>query len=203
MQHDYPIRTIANLMICKKWGLFLRQSDVRSPSRDNHGYKIIRILRPAQEADLDAAHFRERAARAREMAQSGDDLRLSRMLLEVALDLDAEAEAMEAKGATPRPGLRRPDLHGARLHMVGSDADTRPAQVLRLSAGGASLRVDRPQVPGSKVALELPAHTIRLEGTILRARGLDAAMVFDRASGTDPDLNRLLGCETVADRVEA
>jgi hypothetical protein len=46
---------------------------------------------------LDATHFRRRAANAREMAQSGDDLRVSQMLLEVALDLDAEAEAMEAE----------------------------------------------------------------------------------------------------------
>jgi hypothetical protein len=134
-------------------------------------------------------------------------LRLSRMLLEVALDLDAEAEAMEAKGVAPRAELRRADLHadlhGALLHMVGPNADTRPAQVLHLSAGGASLRVDRPQIPGSKVTLELPAHTIRLEGTILRARGMDAAMVFDPTARTDPDLNRLLGCEAVADRVGA
>jgi hypothetical protein len=123
------------------------------------------------------------------------------MLLEVALDLDAEAEAMEATGAAARPGLRRSDLRRALLHMVGPDADTRPAQVLHLSVGGASFRVDRPQTPGSKVTLELPAHTIRLDGTILRARGMDAAMVFDPATSTDPDLNRLLGCETVIDRV--
>jgi hypothetical protein len=46
---------------------------------------------------MDATHFRLRAARAREMAQNGDDIRLSRMLLEVASDLDAEAEAIEAE----------------------------------------------------------------------------------------------------------
>jgi hypothetical protein len=46
---------------------------------------------------LEAIHFRLRAAHAREIAQFGDDLRLSRMLLDVALDLDAEAEAMEAE----------------------------------------------------------------------------------------------------------
>jgi hypothetical protein len=46
---------------------------------------------------LDATHFRQRAASAREMAQSGDDLQLSRMLLDVASDLDAEAEAIEAE----------------------------------------------------------------------------------------------------------
>jgi hypothetical protein len=54
---------------------------------------------------LDAAHFRERAARARELAQSGDDIRLSRMLLDVALDLDAEAAAIEAETANERQGL--------------------------------------------------------------------------------------------------
>lgn len=46
---------------------------------------------------MNAAHFRKRAATARELAKSGDDLRLSRMLLEVAEDLEAEAEAMEAE----------------------------------------------------------------------------------------------------------
>jgi hypothetical protein len=46
---------------------------------------------------LDATHFRQRAASAREMAQSGDDLQLSRMLLDVASDLDAEAEAIETE----------------------------------------------------------------------------------------------------------
>jgi hypothetical protein len=46
---------------------------------------------------LNAAHFRKRAATARELAKSGDDMRLSRMLLEVAHDLEAEAEAMDAE----------------------------------------------------------------------------------------------------------
>jgi hypothetical protein len=53
---------------------------------------------------LDATHFRQRAARARELAQSGDDVRLSRMLLDVASDLDAEAEAIEAETMTRRDG---------------------------------------------------------------------------------------------------
>lgn len=46
---------------------------------------------------MDAGHFRQRAERAREMAKSGDDIRLSRMLLEVAIDLEAEAEAIDAE----------------------------------------------------------------------------------------------------------
>ena len=49
---------------------------------------------------MEAAHFRLRAAHAREMAQFGEDLHLSRMLLEVALDLDAEADAMETERTT-------------------------------------------------------------------------------------------------------
>jgi hypothetical protein len=45
------------------------------------------------------------------MAQSGDDLRISRMLLELALDLDAEAEAIEAtnrlcEARSGKPSLR-------------------------------------------------------------------------------------------------
>ncbi len=44
---------------------------------------------------MNAGHFRQRAAKAREMAQTGGDFRLSRMLLDVAQDLDAEAEAIE------------------------------------------------------------------------------------------------------------
>jgi hypothetical protein len=55
---------------------------------------------------LDAIHFRQRAIHAREMAQSGDDIRLSRMLLEVALDLDAEAEAIEAEDLSTRCGTK-------------------------------------------------------------------------------------------------
>ena len=68
---------------------------------------------------LDAAHFRQRAARARELAQSGDDLRLSRMLLDVAIDLDAEAEAIEAEMAQDhhRPVRRRRAL----VSVTGAD----------------------------------------------------------------------------------
>jgi hypothetical protein len=152
---------------------------------------------------LDATHFRERAARAREMAQSGDDLRLSRMLLEVALDLDAEAEAIEADRKADGPVLHASDICGALLHMAGPCAETSPAQVLDLSVGGARFRVDRRQTPGSKVTLELPVHALRLDGTILRAHGLDAAMIFDPASSTHPALARLLRYETLEDPVRA
>ncbi len=48
---------------------------------------------------MDAMHFRHRAERARELARSGEDPRLTHMLLEVALEMEAEAEAIEAKAA--------------------------------------------------------------------------------------------------------
>ena len=57
---------------------------------------------------MDATHFRQRAASARELAQSGDDIRLSRMLLDVALDLDAEAEAIELELLTRSPMIQSP-----------------------------------------------------------------------------------------------
>jgi PilZ domain len=154
---------------------------------------------------LDATHFRQRAARARVMAQSGDDIRLSRMLLDVALDLDAEAEAMEAKHPTERrryARLRPIDVGDAVLHMTTPDMGTRPAKIIDLSFGGAKIRVDRLQTPGSKVTLELPSHSLRLDGTVLRARATETIMVFDPAASASPGLSRLLRTETVADRAE-
>lgn len=70
---------------------------------------------------MDAIRFRDRAAKAREMAKSGDDVRLSRMLLDVARDLDAEAEAIDSetrvrisKSELPGPfGLRERALLAA------------------------------------------------------------------------------------------
>jgi hypothetical protein len=154
---------------------------------------------------LDADHFRQRAARARELAQSGDDVRLSRMLLEVAEDLDAEAHAMETVDRADRRGFpraRRPEIHDALLHMIGPLTDPRPVQITNLSIGGARFRTDRAPTPGSRVILEIPDNALRLDGTILRARGADAAMVFDPASSADPALSRLLRSEAVADQVQ-
>jgi hypothetical protein len=127
------------------------------------------------------------------------------MLLEVALDLDAEAEAMEADGATDRRGFRRisgSDIHRALLHAVDSDAEMRPVQIINLSTGGARFRTDRTQTSGSRVTLELPDHALRLDGTILRVRGWEAAMAFEPESSADPALSRLLRSEIPIDRPE-
>jgi hypothetical protein len=183
-----------------------RKNAIHSLCRDRGRFKITPILRKEQEVALDAAHFRQRAAHAREMAQSGDDVRLSRMLLEVALDLDAEAEAMEINSSTERRRASRTHgraVYGALLHVTDSRTDPAPVQIRNLSIGGAKFRTDNVPTPGSRVILELPARTLRLDGTIVRARGVDAAMVFDPASSADPALGRLLISETVADRVRA
>ena len=45
---------------------------------------------------MDALHFRKRAEQARELARDGDDMRLTQLLLALADDMDAEAEAMDA-----------------------------------------------------------------------------------------------------------
>jgi hypothetical protein len=156
---------------------------------------------------LDATHFRLRAARAREMAQSGDDIRLSRMLLEVALDLDAEAEAIEAEVTTERRGLAR--LRPARteqealLHVAGIEGGGVPAHILNLSRGGARVRVDWPQKAGNNVTLELPHHGLHLDGTILRVRGSEAVMVFEPAATADLGLSRLLQADTAPETATA
>jgi len=155
---------------------------------------------------LDAIHFRQRAARARELAQSGDDVRLSRMLLEVALDLDAEADAMETGDHGPGHEFARtcrPEVRAAVLHMIGRSTDPRPVRIINLSIGGAKFRADHAVTPGSRVVLELPDSDLRLDGTIMRARGPDTAMVFDAASSADPGLSRLLHAECAGDRATA
>jgi hypothetical protein len=149
---------------------------------------------------LDATHFRQSAARAREMAQSGDDMQLSRMLLEVAIDLDAEAEAMESSSATDRR-VAGSGICGALLHLVGSGTDPKPVQLIDLSMSGARFRIDRTQTPGAKVILELPDQTLRLGGTIVRAAGTEAVMVFEAARSADPALRQLVRSEWRTERV--
>jgi hypothetical protein len=193
-----------NVTACGKHSGLLGGKTTQSPGRDCGGFRIIPILRIKQEVALDAAHFRKRAARAREMAQSGDDVQLSRMLLEVALDLDAEADAMETRLVSERrrfPRVRRPGIYEALLHMIGAETDPRPVQIIDLSTGGAKFRTDSVPTPGSRVILELLGRALRLDGTILRSRGTDAAMAFDPASSADPGLSRLLQSEALMDWV--
>ena len=56
---------------------------------------------------MTAAYFRNRARQMREMATQGDDIRLRLLLLDLATDLDAEAQALEDSGA-PDHGTDHP-----------------------------------------------------------------------------------------------
>ncbi|WP_158921223.1 PilZ domain-containing protein [Acidisphaera sp. S103] len=125
------------------------------------------------------------------------------MLLEVALDLDAEAEEMETGDHGVRRRACRPEVHAALLHMIDLPTDPRPVQVTNLSIGGAKFRTDNALTPGSRVILELPDSALRLDGTILRAGGVDAAMAFDPASSADPALSQLLHAACPGDRATA
>ena len=107
---------------------------------------------------MDATQFRERAARAREMAKSGDDLRLSRMLLDVARDLDAEAEAMEAETPAARIGMRTFEGGG-----TNGDHDIVAARVIDLGIRGARVTTDS---QSGKPDASMPDYALHLEGTI-------------------------------------
>jgi hypothetical protein len=52
---------------------------------------------------LDANHFRSRAAKARALARGVDDALLAKMVVDVAMELDAEAEAIEAEQRASDP----------------------------------------------------------------------------------------------------
>jgi hypothetical protein len=149
---------------------------------------------------VDAAHFRRQAAQAREMAQTGDDIKLSRMLLEVALDLDVEAQAIEAENApygqkqdtaTPCAGI----LHQTDDHPGRENAGPTAVEVMNLCISGAKFRIDRILTPGSQMTLELLTPALRLNGTIMSVSGRETAMVFEPASSADPGLTGLLRME--------
>jgi hypothetical protein len=57
------------------------------------------------------------------MAQSGGDIRLSRMLLDVASDLDAEAEAIEAEMMIGPDGPHRAHRAGRSEVVLGAAAE--------------------------------------------------------------------------------
>jgi hypothetical protein len=155
---------------------------------------------------LDATHFRLRAARARELAQSGDDVRLSRMLLDVAVDLDAEAEAIESGSDQMRRGVRperRSELRGALLHVEGSDAEPKPVQVIALSSSAATLRLEGTLIGDQEVILELPGQSLRLRGTASSTDGCELAIVFESSSREDPALVRLIRSGAQQDQARA
>ncbi len=144
---------------------------------------------------MDAKHFRKRAARAREMAKSGDDPRLAEMLLEVAHDLEAEADVIDAEsaGETPHASPKTcRELFGSLLWPTENGSDASPVQVLNISRRGAELRTESICQAGFDVILDLPKEGLRLAGRIIRTAGLEAGMLFEPAATQDPELARYL-----------
>ena len=125
------------------------------------------------------------------MSQTGDDVRLSRMLLEVALDLDAEADAIEAEAAA-ETHLRRIGIEEALIQINGTDGETIPVQIVGISVDGARLRTDRPPQGGSAVTLSIQAFGLALNATTTRVRGTHVFVAFEPAARADPALIRLL-----------
>lgn len=140
---------------------------------------------------MDAIHFRNRAAKAREMARVGEDVRLVQMLLEVASDLEAEAETIEAE---QRDASRIRPLRTLRAILSGVNGSPAvgPVEIIDISLSGAKFQADFSHDPGAAVALELPAFGLHLQGTIVRADDRETAMTFDRQSSAAPGLAQLV-----------
>jgi hypothetical protein len=89
------------------------------------------------------------------MAQFGDDRRISLMLLEVARDMDAEAEAIEVgqpneqhRSLRYNPGEAYPAL----LHLVADDPVVRPVQIIDLSFRWCEITLQRFSYAGNRAA---------------------------------------------------
>lgn len=113
---------------------------------------------------MDASHFRQRAAIARELAQAGEDRRLAHMLLELAIDLDAEAEAIEAEQA--RTADRHPASATAQASATAPDGNRAAAPIIDLTTPGVKSPVDTRPSRFSAVVLPFPARGLPQETTL-------------------------------------
>ena len=59
---------------------------------------------------VESAHFRSRARHCRELAQGARDELSRRELSEIANELDAEADAIDAEAGQHKPELKQPPL---------------------------------------------------------------------------------------------
>ena len=120
---------------------------------------------------MDASYFRKRAAIARELAQTGDDVRLAQMLMELAVDLEAEAEAIQAEQANIVSPCAQQDATAMPV-----PADRPPAQVIALALTSIKplpeLRFGR----GGAVVLPFPGGSMRREATSQPVAACDAVL---------------------------
>jgi hypothetical protein len=129
---------------------------------------------------VDAAHFRKRAAEARAMAELGHDALLAGSLLEVARDLDAEADVIEAGLPRDRRLSSRARLGGiqVRLRSATPEAAVLDVTLTDLSIGGARLLGETKLPLGASVILELPSCGVQLAGCVARVEPHGVAIAF-------------------------
>jgi hypothetical protein len=154
---------------------------------------------------VNAAHFRRRAAEAREMAGFGQDAGLVDLLLEVARDLDAEADAMDAgvernRRATSRiPGDGIPAI----VHSAALFDSVQSLLLSDLSVGGALLAGRAAFRTGSNVILDIPSCGLRVSAQVTRVEPNGIALAFRSDADTLRDVDRAIGCLEELRRADA
>jgi hypothetical protein len=130
---------------------------------------------------MDAAHFRKRASEARAMAGLGEDVTLMKLLLEVANDLDAEADVIEAGMDRDRRASVRIQADGvpAILRSPAIGTCFRSVLLYDLSLSGARLSGDATFFVGMRVILEVPSCGLHIAAHVVRVAPHTTALVFD------------------------
>ena len=143
---------------------------------------------------MDAAHFRRKAAEARDMAELGEDAQLAILLLEVARDLDAEADAIEAGQPNDRRAASRVPVPGlpVTLRLTAPEVGVRQVTLTDLSITGARLAGEVASPLGSRVMLELPSLGVRLPALVTRVEPNGIAVAFAASPDTAQAADRVL-----------
>ena len=143
---------------------------------------------------MDAAHFRRKAAEARDMAELGEDAQLAILLLEVARDLDAEADAIEAGQPNDRRAASRVPVPGlpVTLRLTAPEVGVRQVTLTDLSITGARLAGEVVSPLGSRVTLELPSLGVRLPALVIRIESNGIAVAFAASPDTTQAADRVL-----------
>jgi hypothetical protein len=151
---------------------------------------------------VDAAHFRRRAAEARAIATLGQDTTLYHLLLEVAQDLDAEADAIEAGVGRDRRSNSRLPIRGfsVKLHLAPQLGEPAPLALRDMSRSGARLTGKAGVSAGASVVLEITAIEARLKARVTRIEPDSIALAFDADEDTVNEAERVLQQFAACDR---
>jgi hypothetical protein len=143
---------------------------------------------------LDAVHFRKRAAEAREMAGFGQDPALVDLLLEVARDMEAEADAMDAgiernlRASGRVPGVGVPAV----VSTVAANSCHHSVSLSDLSLGGAFVTGETSFAPGVSVILRLLSCNLQLAARVTRVEPRGLALAFSSGAETLRDVKYAL-----------